>query len=135
MLKICDQQHSRHGSFFIFFLTHTLTFNNCHHLAAICLDGYCFYLNSGVCKQIKEESSSIRDERVKILVNSCIRKMDRIRIRKSRKFCVARPWDRWRHAISKFRRAVSMKIAVEEIKMQLCVGDLKNQDSQLEEES
>ena len=47
-----------------------------------------------VQKQTKEESSrvySVRDERVKILVNSCIRKMDRIRMRRSRKSCAARP--------------------------------------------
>ena len=59
------------------------------------------------------ESTSVRDERVKIFVNSCIRKMDSIGVRRSRKLCAARPRDGWRHAVSKFRRAVSMKIAVE----------------------
>ena len=47
-------------------------------------------------------------------------------MRRSRKSYAARPWEGWRHAVSKFRRAVSMKIAV---------GDLKILDSQLEEES
>ena len=50
------------------------------------------------------------DERVKILINSYIRKMDRIGMR-SRKSCAASPRDGGRHAVSKFRRAVSMKIA------------------------
>ena len=50
---------------------------------------------------------------MKILVNSCIREMDRIRMRRSRKSCAARPREGERHAVSKFRRAVSMKIAVE----------------------
>ena len=39
---------------------------------------------------ITTEFTSVRDERVKILVNSCIIKMDRIGIR-SRKSCAARP--------------------------------------------
>ena len=51
---------------------------------------------------------------MKILVNSWIRKMNIIWMRKSRKFCAARPWEGERHAVSKFRRAVSMKIAVED---------------------
>ena len=50
---------------------------------------------------------------MKILVNSCIRKMDRIRVSSSRKSCAARPRKRGRHAVSKFRGAVSMKIAAE----------------------
>ena len=56
----------------------------------------------------------MREERVKILVNSCIRKMDRIRMRKSRKFFSVRPREEGKHAVSKFRRAISMKIAVED---------------------
>ena len=58
------------------------------------------------------EFTSVKDERVKILVNFCIRKVDKIRMR-SRKSCAARPREGWRHAVSKFRRAVSMKIEVE----------------------
>ena len=50
---------------------------------------------------------------MKILVNSCIRKMDRIRMRRSRKPCAARPREGRGLAVNKFRRAVSMKIAVE----------------------
>ena len=66
---------------------------------------------------------------------SCIRKMETIGMRRSRKSCVARPWEEWRYAVSKFKRAGSMKIAVVKIKMQHCIGDLKNKDSPLEEES
>ena len=51
---------------------------------------------------------------MKILVNSSIRKMDRIEMRKSRKSCAARPREGERHAFSKFKRAVSMKIAIED---------------------
>ena len=49
---------------------------------------------------------------MKILVNSCIRKMNRMR--RSRKSCVARSREGGRYVVSKFRRAVSMKIAVED---------------------
>ena len=51
---------------------------------------------------------------VKILVKSCIRYTDRIRMRRSRKSFAARPRDRGMYAVRKFRRAVSMKIAVED---------------------
>ena len=50
---------------------------------------------------------------MKILVNSCIRKMNSIGMRRSIKFCSARPQVGWRHAVSKFSRAISIKIAVE----------------------
>ena len=50
--------------------------------------------------------------KVKIQVNSCIRNMDKIGMRRSKKPCAARPQEGGRHAVSKFRRAVSMKIAV-----------------------
>ena len=43
-----------------------------------------------------------------------IRKMDRIGIIRSRKSCAARPWEEGSHAVSKFRRAVSMNIAIED---------------------
>ena len=60
------------------------------------------------------EFTIVRDERVKILVNSCIRKMDRIGMRRRRKSSATRLREVLRHAVSKFRRAVSMKIAVED---------------------
>ena len=46
------------------------------------------------------EFTNVRDERVKILVNFCIRKMERIGMRRSRKTCASRPQERWRHAES-----------------------------------
>ena len=49
---------------------------------------------------------------MKILVNSCIRKMDKIGMKRSRKSCASRVEEGCRRAVSKFRRAVSMKIAV-----------------------
>jgi len=51
---------------------------------------------------------------VKILVNSCISEVDRIGVRVSRKSCALRPQEGRRHAVSKFRRTVSMKITVED---------------------
>ena len=50
--------------------------------------------------------TTVRDEEVKILVNSCIRKMDRIRMRRGRKPCA-------RQVRGKFKRAVGMRIEVE----------------------
>ena len=50
----------------------------------------------------------------RILVNSCIREVDRIGVRGKGKSCAARPWEQGRHAVSKIRRAVIMKIAVKE---------------------
>ena len=40
--------------------------------------------------------------------------MDRIGVRISGKSCAARPREGGRHAVSKFKRAVSMKITVED---------------------
>ena len=51
---------------------------------------------------------------MKKLVNSELGKMNRIGMKRSRKSCAARPQEREGHAVSKFRRAVSMKIAVED---------------------
>ena len=59
------------------------------------------------------EFTNVRDERVKILVNSLIRKMDRRGMRRSRKSCAARPRERGRHAVREFIRVISMKIAEE----------------------
>ena len=74
---------------------------------------------------------------MKILVNSCYREMYIIRMRRSRKPCAARPRKGWRHAVSKFRQKSSQheNSSTKEIEIQHCVGDLRNQDSQLEEES
>jgi len=53
---------------------------------------------------------------VKILVNSCIIEMDRIGVRINKKSCAAGPRKEGRHAVSKFKRAVSMKTTVEDSK-------------------
>ena len=55
-----------------------------------------------------------RDERLRILVNSCIREVDRIGVRGRSKSCTARPREQGRHAVSEIRRAVSMEVAVKE---------------------
>ena len=57
-----------------------------------------------------------RDERLRILVYSCIREVDRIGVRGRGKSCAARPREHGRHAVRKIRGAVSMKIAVKESK-------------------
>ena len=51
-----------------------------------------------------------------MLVYSCIREVDRIEVRERRQSCAARPPEEGRHAVSKIRRAVSMKITVEDSK-------------------
>ena len=48
-----------------------------------------------------ENITSERNERVMILVNSCISKVDRIEVRRSRGSCAAKPQERRRHAVSK----------------------------------
>ncbi len=40
--------------------------------------------------------------------------LDSIGVSVCRKMCTARPWEGERHAVSKFRRAVSMKISIED---------------------
>ena len=51
---------------------------------------------------------------MKILVNSCIIKIDRMtQMRRNIKPCAARPREGVRHALGKLRRVFSMKIAVE----------------------
>ena len=51
---------------------------------------------------------------MRILVYSCIREVDRIGVRERRQSCAARPPEEGRHAVSKIRRAVSMKVTVED---------------------
>ena len=50
---------------------------------------------------------------MRILVNSCIRDLDRIGVRERGKSSAARPKKGGKHAVSKIRKAVSMKITVE----------------------
>ena len=51
-----------------------------------------------------------------VLVNSCIRKVDRIGLRGRSKSCAVRPREQGRLAVSEIRRAVSMEVAVKESK-------------------
>ncbi len=53
---------------------------------------------------------------MKMLVNSHIRNLNSKGVSVRGKSCAARPWERCRHAVSKFRRAVSMKITIEDRK-------------------
>ena len=62
---------------------------------------------------------------MKMLVNSCIRELDRIGVRASSKSCAARPTERGRHAVSKFRRTVSMKIAIEDRERSNIAADIE----------
>ena len=50
---------------------------------------------------------------MKILVNSSIKNVDRIGMTRNIKTYTARMRKGWRHAVSKFRSAVSMEIAEE----------------------
>ena len=45
--------------------------------------------------------------------NSFMSEKDIKRVRLDRKPCAARSWERRRHAITKFKRAITMKITVE----------------------
>ena len=47
-------------------------------------------------------------------MNSCIREVDRIGMRGRGKSCAVRLREQGRHAVSKIRRAVSMKIVIKE---------------------
>ena len=65
------------------------------------------------------ESSRVyqrKDERLRILVNSCIREVDRMGVRGRSKSCARRLREQGKHAVSEIRRAVSMKIVVKESK-------------------
>ena len=67
-------------------------------------------------REIVPEFTRERDERLIILVNSCIREVHRIGVRGRSKSCAARPQEQGRHAISEIRRAVSMEVAVKDRK-------------------
>ena len=51
---------------------------------------------------------------MRILVYSCIREVDRIGVRERRQSCAARPQEEGTHAVSKFRKAVSVGNAVKD---------------------
>ena len=76
-------------------------------------------------RKIVPEFTSKREERITMLVNSCIRDLDSIGVSEGRKSCAARPREERRHAVSKFRRAVSMKITIEDRKGCNIAADFK----------
>ena len=76
-------------------------------------------------RKVVPESASEREKGITMLVDSCIRDLDSIGVRKGRKSCAARPREEWRHAVSKFRRAVSMKITIEDRKRCNIAADVK----------
>ncbi len=63
-----------------------------------------------------------------MLVNSSIRALDSKGMGLSAKAVAARPQDRGRHAVSKFRRAVKVKITIED--RQLGRGTEEGEDCQ-----
>ncbi len=56
------------------------------------------------------------NERLEMLVDFCIRDLDRMRASIIRKSCAAGQREKGRHAVCKVRRAVSIKIAVKDRK-------------------
>lgn len=69
------------------------------------------------------------------LINFCIRGLDRAVMNVSRKSCAVR-MQMGKHAVSKFRKAVSMRIATEKGKRSNTAARFKNfEDSQQERES
>ena len=72
-----------------------------------------YYYYNRISKRIPKFTIKM-NEKMRMLVNSCISEVDRIGIRKSRMLYAARPQERGRHAVTKFRRAETMKIAVED---------------------
>ena len=51
---------------------------------------------------------------MRVLINYCIREIDRIGVRGRRKPCAARLNEEGRHAVSKINRTISMKIMIED---------------------
>ncbi len=78
-------------------------------------------------REIVPEFTSKRDEGVKILVNSSIRDLDSKGMNLSAKASAARPQERGRHAVSKFRRAVRVKITIEDRKRDNMAAEFKKE--------
>ena len=67
-------------------------------------------------RQRVPEFTREREERLRILVNYCIREVDRMAVRGRGKSCAARSREQGRHEFSKITRAVSMKTEVKKSK-------------------
>ncbi|MPC33740.1 hypothetical protein E2C01_027099 [Portunus trituberculatus] len=87
--------------------------------------------NGSTC--VVSGGASGRYEELRLLVNSCIRDLDRKGMRGKRKPCGARPQEEGRHAVSKMRRAVSNeKRGKRWQEMHRYGGEKETKDSQLE---
>ncbi len=67
-------------------------------------------------REAVSEFTSGRDEGQMMLVNSLRRNLDSKGVSLTGKSCAARPREGQRHVLSKFRRAVNMKITIEDRK-------------------
>ena len=68
---------------------------------------------------------------MRVLVNSCIRELDKIGVRGRGKLCVVRFQEEGRHAVSKIYRAVIIKIMKEDRKKcNIMTVRKKDEDSQ-----
>ena len=70
---------------------------------------------------------------MRILVYSCIREVDRKKMRVRSQSCAARPQEKGRHSVSKIRRTVSMKITVEDSERGNTAAMREVEDSQSKE--
>lgn len=64
---------------------------------------------------------------MKILVTSCIKKLESIAVGLGRKSCVPRPRDGWGNIARKFKSAVSMKKAIKNRKGRNTAAELRGQ--------
>ncbi len=71
------------------------------------------------------EFTSRKKKRLSILGNSCIRSLDRPRVRLSRLSSVDKPGKHGRHAVSKFRRTAFITIAIEDSKRSNIAAKIK----------
>ncbi len=71
------------------------------------------------------EFTGARNERMQIPVNSCTRDFNRIGVSTRNKTSSARLHEEWRHTVSKIRRAVSMKIAEQDVQGSSIAVDLE----------
>ena len=67
-------------------------------------------------KQVGSSKDYQRKEGRKVLLNSCIRKLDRIGVRDIRKPCAVRLQEEGRLAVNKINRAFSVRMVIEDSK-------------------
>lgn len=80
-------------------------------------------------KFIKEKAvpkfTSEREEKVKILINFCISKLNNIGISLSRKSRSKSPREGWRHGANELKRAITMKMATKDSEGSNVAADFK----------